>query len=67
MADVRKLIEAGRVKRGDLVRVEVNGVAQLYRARRSARKLENLRLCDLQHDPVSDANAAILRAMEGRE
>lgn len=49
------------VKRGDLVRVSVDGVARLYRARRSVRDIGNLRLCDLQPDPVSDANAMMAR------
>ena len=51
------------VKRGDLVRVAVDGVARLYRARRAVRDIGNLRLCDLQPDPVSDANAMMARVM----
>ena len=53
------------VKRFDLIRLEVNGVAQLYRARRSVQDIGNLRLCDLQHDPVADANAFLDRVMKG--
>ena len=55
------------VKRFDLVRLEVNGVAQLYRARRSVQDIGNLRLCDLQHDPVADADAFLARATRGSE
>lgn len=51
------------VKRGDLVRVAVDGVSRLYRARRGVRDIGNLRLCDLQPDPVSDANAMMARVM----
>ena len=53
------------VKRFDLIRLEVSGVAQLYRARRSVQDICNLRLCDLQHDPVADANAFLDRVMKG--
>ena len=51
------------VKRGDLVRVAVDGVARRYRARRDVRDIGNLRLRDLRPDPLSDANAMMARAM----
>lgn len=58
------MIELQPVKRGDLVRLSVDGKDRLYRARRSVRDIGNLRLCDLQPDPVSDANAMMQRVTE---
>lgn len=58
------MIELQPVKRGNLVRLSVDGKDRLYRARRSVRDIGNLRLCDLQPDPVSDANAMMQRVID---
>lgn len=51
------------VEKGDLVGLTVDGVKRFYRARRSVQDIGNLRLCDLQPDPVSDANAMLARVL----
>lgn len=53
--------EGRPVKQGDLVRITLEGKSQHYRAKRSVKNLGDLRLCDLQHDPVTDANAMLSR------
>ncbi len=53
------------VKRGDLVRITLDDdYPRLYRARRSVQDIGNLRLCDLQPDPVSEANSMMKRIIE---
>ena len=59
-----------RVEAGDCLTLTVDGVTRYYRARKSAARIGHLKLCDLQPDPVSDANAMMARALiadtEGR-
>jgi hypothetical protein len=62
MADFRQLIP---VASGDLVRIEINGVGQLYRARKSARDIGDLRLRDLVADPEADAIDFLINCIEG--
>lgn len=55
------------VRRGDLVRISIDGESRLYRARRSVRDIGNLKLRDLQPDPVSDANAFLATVLNAKE
>lgn len=62
------MCEMQPVKRGDLVRITLDDdYPRLYWARRSVRDIGNLRLCDLQPDPVSEANAMMQRVIESKE
>lgn len=56
--------ERQTVKRGDLVRVTINGKSRFYRARRSVQDIGNLSFSDLVPDPVSDANAFMQSVIE---
>lgn len=62
MVEFRQLVP---VAHGDLVRIEINGAGQLYRARRSARDIGNLRLRDLVADPEADATEFLINCIEG--
>ena len=57
-------VELRPVRRGALVSLTIDGERRMYRARRTVRDIGNLRLCDLQPDPVSDANAMMRRIIE---
>lgn len=51
------------VSRGDLIRLKVDGELRHFRARRSVQDIGNLRLCDLQPDPQTDANAFMAKVL----